>query len=66
MPSKPSTTKSAWSCGLINRSMTRLSRSCPEGDSDTPSVSILEDVFSDDYLYDTYEESMESSDNDEK
>ena len=34
-------------------------------ESDTPRISRLENVFSDYYFYDTYKESMESSDNDE-
>lgn len=36
-----------------------------EDETDTPSISRLEDVSSDDYFYDTYEEPVEISDNDE-
>lgn len=36
-----------------------------EDETDTPSISRLEDVSNDDCFCDIYEESMESSDNDE-
>lgn len=36
-----------------------------EDERDTPSTLRIEEVFSDDYFYDTYKESIENSDNGE-